>query len=74
MTEYRVTEEAYDTNLNPIRAKVSLGMRVLTYDDLDLTNPGYALFLVPPGSQGDDGSPLEAQAAQQYQQALNWVE
>ncbi len=40
-----VTEEAYDANLNPIRAKVSLKLRVLTYDDLPLTNPGYALFL-----------------------------
>jgi hypothetical protein len=45
LTEFRVTEEAYDTSLNPIRAKVTLGMRVLTYDDLELTNPGYALFL-----------------------------
>jgi hypothetical protein len=45
LTEYRVIEEAHDTNLNPIRAKISLGMRVLTYDDLELTHPGYALFL-----------------------------
>ena len=40
-----VTEEAYDVNLNPIRARVSLGMRVLTYDDLPLTHPGYGIFL-----------------------------
>ncbi|HEY0558270.1 MAG TPA: hypothetical protein VGG20_28725 [Thermoanaerobaculia bacterium] len=40
-----ITEEAYDVNLNPIRAKVSLGMRVLTYDDFPLTHPGYSLFL-----------------------------
>lgn len=45
LTEFRVTEEAYDTNLNPIRAKVSLGMRTLTYADLKITHPGYALFL-----------------------------
>ncbi len=45
LTDFRVTEELYDTNLNPIRAKVSLGMRVMTYDDFDITHPGYALFL-----------------------------
>jgi len=45
LTEYRVTEEAYDTSLNPIRAKVSLSMRVLTYDDLEVTHPGYSIFL-----------------------------
>ena len=45
LTEFRVTEEAYDTNLNPIRAKVSLGLRVLSYEDLETTHPGYSLFL-----------------------------
>ena len=45
LTEFRVTEEAYDTNLNPIRAKVSLGLRVLSYMDFKLTHPGYYLFL-----------------------------
>jgi len=40
-----ITEEAHDVNLNPIRAKVSLGMRVLTYDDLPLLNPGYGIYL-----------------------------
>jgi Contractile injection system tube protein len=43
--EFSITEEAYDTNLNPIRAKVSLGLRVLSYNDLPVTNPGYHLFL-----------------------------
>jgi hypothetical protein len=45
ITEFRITEEAYDPNLNPIRAKVSLGMRVLSYADLVSTHPGYSLFL-----------------------------
>jgi hypothetical protein len=45
LTEYRVSEEAYDTNLNPIRAKVSLSLRVLSYNDLEMTHPGYYLFL-----------------------------
>ncbi|MBW3571855.1 MAG: hypothetical protein KY467_12190 [Gemmatimonadetes bacterium] len=46
LTEFSVTEEAYDPDLNPIRARVSLGMRVLSYNDLSLTNPGYSLFVV----------------------------
>jgi hypothetical protein len=45
INEFSITEEAYDVNLNPIRAKVSLGVRVLTYSDLPIANPGYALFL-----------------------------
>lgn len=45
LTEFSITEEAYDTSLNPIRAKVSLGLRVLSYNDLPVTHPGYALFL-----------------------------
>lgn len=45
LTEFSITEEAYDPNLNPIRARVSLGLRVLSYNDLQVTNPGYHLFL-----------------------------
>jgi len=45
ITSFSITEEAHDVNLNPIRAKVSLGLRVLSYDDLSLTNPGYYMFL-----------------------------
>jgi hypothetical protein len=46
LTSLSITEEAYDTALNPIRAKVSLGLRVLSYNDLPLSDPGYAIFLV----------------------------
>jgi len=45
ITEFSVTEEEFDPKLNPIRAKVSLGMRVLSYNDLTRTNPLYHLFL-----------------------------
>jgi hypothetical protein len=45
LTEFSITEEAHDLQLNPIRAKVSLGLRVLSYNDLSITHPGYALFL-----------------------------
>jgi hypothetical protein len=43
--EFSITEEAFDPNLNPIRAKVSLGMRVLTVDDLGFTHPGGRIFM-----------------------------
>ena len=45
LTEFSITEEAFDVNLNPIRAKVSLGMRVLSVDDLGFEHPGGRLFM-----------------------------
>ncbi|HVU48561.1 MAG TPA: hypothetical protein VHD85_20710 [Terracidiphilus sp.] len=45
LTEFSVTEEFFDTSLNPIRAKVSLGMRVLTVDDLGFGHPGGRIFM-----------------------------
>lgn len=45
VTGFSITEEAYDTLLNPIRAKVDLTLTVLSYVDLKLTNPGYTLFM-----------------------------
>ena len=45
LTDFSITEEAFDPNLNPIRAKVSLGMRVLSVDDLGFTHPGGHLFM-----------------------------
>ncbi len=40
-----ITETAHDPSLNPIRADVSVSMRVLTYNDLALTHPGYWAFM-----------------------------
>jgi hypothetical protein len=45
LTEFSITEEAFDASLNPIRAKVSLGMRVLNIDDLGFTHKGGSLFM-----------------------------
>jgi hypothetical protein len=45
VTELSVTEEAFDTALNPTRAKVSLGLRVLTTDDLGFDHRGASIFL-----------------------------
>ena len=45
VTELSVTEEAFDAALNPIRAKVSLGLRVLSTDDLGFQHRGGSLFI-----------------------------
>jgi hypothetical protein len=45
ITEFSVTEEAFDPSLNPIRARVSIGMRVLTVDDLGFDHKGGSLFM-----------------------------
>ena len=45
LTGFTITEEAHDPSLNPIRAKASLELRVLSYSDFSVTHPGYALFL-----------------------------
>ena len=40
LTDFSITEEAFDPTLNPIRAKVSLGLRVLSVDDLGFDQQG----------------------------------
>ena len=45
ITDFSITEEAFDVNLNPIRAKVSLGFRVLNVDDLGFDHPGGQMFM-----------------------------
>lgn len=45
LTDFSITEEAFDPALNPIRAKVSLGMRVLTVNDLGFDHRGGSLFM-----------------------------
>ena len=45
LNDLSVTEEMFDPNLNPIQAKVSLGLRVLNYRDLGLLSPGGGLFM-----------------------------
>lgn len=45
ITEFSVTEEAFDPNLNPTRAKVSLGLRVLGVNDLRLGHAGAGIFM-----------------------------
>jgi hypothetical protein len=45
LTSFSVTEEAFDPNLNPILAKISLGMQVLTVNDLGFDNKGGNLYM-----------------------------
>jgi hypothetical protein len=46
VTSLSITEEAFDPLLNPIRAKVELGLTVLSYNDLKIGSLGGALFMV----------------------------
>jgi hypothetical protein len=46
ITDFSVTEEAFDPQLNPIRAKVSLSLRVLSVDDLGFDSKGGSLFMI----------------------------
>jgi len=46
ITEFSITEEAFDASLNPIRAKVSLGMRVLSVSDLPFGHRGAGIYMV----------------------------
>ena len=45
ITELSITEEAFDANLNPIRAKISLSLRVLSVDDLGFDHQGGNLYM-----------------------------
>jgi hypothetical protein len=45
ITDLEITEEAFDPSLNPIRAKVSLGMRVLNVDDVGFVSPAGSMYM-----------------------------
>ena len=45
LTGIEITEEAFDPLLNPIRAKVSLSMRVLNVNDVGFLTPAGALYM-----------------------------
>jgi len=46
ITDCSITEEAFDAQLNPMRAKVSLSLRVLSVDDLGFEHRGGAIYLI----------------------------
>jgi hypothetical protein len=45
LTDFSITEEAFDPHLNPLRARVSLSMRILSTSDLGFENKGSDLYL-----------------------------
>jgi hypothetical protein len=45
ITDLDITEELFDAQLNPIRAKVALGMRVLNVNDVGFITPAGALYM-----------------------------
>lgn len=67
ITEFQVVEEAFDRRLNPIRARITLGARVLSTDDLPFAGKGAQLFLAAlrrrEGLAGKAGGPAGGQAA-----------
>lgn len=46
VTDFSIVEEAFDAGLNPIMAKVSLGMRVLSVSDLSFDGKGGSLYMI----------------------------
>jgi hypothetical protein len=46
ITQLQITEEAFDPDLNPLRARLSLGLRVLSVDDLGFDHKGGSLYMV----------------------------
>lgn len=42
---FSIDEQLFDPNLNPVRATVSLQLRVLSYADLDPSHPGYSVYM-----------------------------
>jgi len=45
VTNFSVTEEAFDLELNPIQAKVELGLQALNYVDLPTSSAGRDIYL-----------------------------
>ena len=45
ITTFTIAEEAFDVNLNPIRAKIGLALKVMTVDDLGFDHKGGSLYL-----------------------------
>lgn len=46
LSSFSITEEAYDPQLNPIRASVNLTLQVMSYYDLERNSKGANLFMV----------------------------
>jgi Contractile injection system tube protein len=58
VTELSITEDAFDINLNPIRASVNVGLRVLSTSDLPNGHRGAELYLAYLGQKERLGAPV----------------
>ncbi|NRR29673.1 hypothetical protein HSX11_05700 [Oxalobacteraceae bacterium] len=45
ISDFSIVEESFDVNLNPVRARVSLSMRVMNINDLGFNDKGGHLFM-----------------------------
>jgi hypothetical protein len=45
LTGLTINEQAFNPGLAPVRASVEIGAKVLTYDDLSVTDIGYGLYV-----------------------------
>jgi hypothetical protein len=45
LTGLTINEQAHDTNLNPIRATISVSLQVLSYSDFSIKHPGFYTFM-----------------------------
>lgn len=45
LTDFSITEEAFDPHLNPIRARITLGLQVLTVNDLGFDHKGGSIYM-----------------------------
>ena len=45
VTGLTITEQAFNPGLAPVRASVEVAAKVLTYDDLSVTDVGYGLYV-----------------------------
>lgn len=75
LTGFSITEEMFDPSLNPIHAKVSLDLNVLSYHDLGLLSPGGSLFmahqLIKEGMATINGVGTAANAAGSFSAGIN---
>lgn len=70
VTNFSVTEEAFDVNLNPIRAQVELGLKVLTYIELESTSLGRDAYLSYQRNKEELAAALRTQGDEQRTRAL----
>lgn len=70
LTDFTITEQAYDTLLNPVQAKVDLTLAVLSTSDLQSIDPGYSIFIAHQIAKEIIGTTNLVPAAQSVASAL----